>query len=154
MRRTPWRELPIFAVQFGIGWELAGMTMQAQVVGARHFHHAHHGQDRLGAQFPVMRWVATRTSDDPLVGRRGWELEQFGQNRCPSLVHGGAHQHLGGLQFQVSCLAAAVENDTQQLVYFARDFLLDGFRRFFSSGAIASATGRAQASRRNHLRGY
>jgi hypothetical protein len=60
------------------------------------------------------------------------------------MVHGGAHQHLGGLQFQMSSPATAVENHTQQLAYFARDLLLDGFRRFFSSGGIVSATGRAR----------
>ena len=59
-------------------------------------------------------------------------------------MHGGAHHHLGDLQIQTSRLAAAVENDTQQLVYFARDFLADGFRRFFSSGERISATGRAR----------
>jgi hypothetical protein len=91
-----------------------------------------------------MRRVATRTSDDTVIGRRGRELQQFGQNRCPSVVHGGAHQHLGGLQFQMSRLLAATENNTQQLVYFARDLLLDGFRRFFSSGVSVSSTGRAR----------
>src|SRR5260370_8945594 len=59
-------------------------------------------------------------------------------------MHGGAHQHLGGFHLQMSRLATAVENNTQQLVYFARDLLLDGFRRFFSSGEIAAATGRAR----------
>ena len=91
-----------------------------------------------------MRRVATRTSDDTLIGRRGRELQQFGQNRCSGVVHGGAHQHLGSLQFQMSRLVAAAENNTQQLVYFARDLLLDGFRRFFSCGAVVSATGRAR----------
>lgn len=45
---------------------------------------------------------------------------------------------------QASRLAAVVEDEAQQLVYFARDFLLDGFRRFFSSGVRVSATGRAR----------
>ena len=105
----PGRELRVLNVQFDIGGELAGMAVRAQVVGARHFHHAHHRQDRFGAQFPIMRRVATTTGDGPLVCRRDWELQQFGQDRCPCMVHGGAHQHLGGLQFQMSRLAAAVE---------------------------------------------
>ena len=41
-------------------------------------------------------------------------------------------------------LAAAVENHTQQLAYFARDLLLDGLRRFFPCGEMASSTGRAR----------
>jgi hypothetical protein len=52
-----------------------------------------------------------------------------------------------GLQIQMSRLAAAVEDDAQQPVYFARDFLADGFRRFFSSGERVSATGRARQIR-------
>ena len=59
-------------------------------------------------------------------------------------MHDRPHQHLGGFQIQVPRLAAAVEDDAQQLVYFARDFLADGFRRFFSSGERVSATGRAR----------
>jgi hypothetical protein len=39
-------------------------------------------------------------------------------------------------------LAALLENDAQQLVYFARDLLPDRFRRFFSSGERLSSTGR------------
>ena len=59
-------------------------------------------------------------------------------------MHHRPHDHLGGFQVQAPRLAAAVENDAQQLVYFARDFLLDGFRRFFSSDERVSATGRAR----------
>ena len=91
-----------------------------------------------------MRCVATTTGDGPLVCRWDWELQQFGQDRCSRMVHGGAHQHLGGFQFQMSRLAAAAENHTQQLAYFARDLLLDGFRRFFFSGGITPAPGRAR----------
>jgi hypothetical protein len=44
----------------------------------------------------------------------------------------------------VAGLADASEDGTQQLRYFARDFLLDRFRRFFSSGESASSTDRAR----------
>ena len=41
------------------------------------------------------------------------------------------------------CLAAGGEEHAEQLIYFARDFLLDGFRRFFSWAEKAgSAIGR------------
>ena len=40
-------------------------------------------------------------------------------------------------------LRRRAEDDAQQLVYFARDFLLDRFRRFFSwADGDASSTGR------------
>src|ERR1035441_7537414 len=35
---------------------------------------------------------------------------------------------------------ATAKDDAQQLVYFARDFLLDRFRRFFSSGESTSGS--------------
>jgi hypothetical protein len=57
-------------------------------------------------------------------------------------MHGRAHQHLNGLQIDVARLADAKENGAQQLLYFARDFLLDGVRRFFSCGVSVSSTGR------------
>ena len=40
-------------------------------------------------------------------------------------MHGRAHQHFGGFQIQTSRLASTVEDDAQQPVYFARDFLLE-----------------------------
>jgi len=58
-------------------------------------------------------------------------------------MHGRAHRHLGRLQIQASRLAAPVKDDTQQVFYFARDLLLDGFGVFFSSGDKVSVTGRA-----------
>ena len=65
--------------------------------------------------------VAASASNVPLGGSRYGELQQLGQRGCPGPMHGHA----------------------QQLVYFARDFLLDGFGRFFSwaDGAV-SPTGR------------
>ena len=137
------RELRVFDVQFDVGGELAGMAVRAQVVGARYFHLAHRGQNRLGAQLPVVSLVAARTRDGSLVGGRNWELQQFGQRGCPGLMHGRAHRHLDGFQIQMPRLAATAEDDAQQLVYFARDFLLDRFGRFFSwaDGGVSS-TGR------------
>src|SRR5216684_2885192 len=91
-----------------------------------------------------MSLAAASTRDSPLVGGWGGEAQQSGQHSCPSLMHDRPHGHLGGFQVQVPRLTAAVEDNAQQLVYFARDFLLDGFRRFFSSGETVSATGRAR----------
>jgi hypothetical protein len=59
-------------------------------------------------------------------------------------MHRRAHGHLYGLQIQTPGFAAAVEKDAQQLVYFAPDFRLDRFCRFFSWGESVSSTGRAR----------
>jgi hypothetical protein len=55
-------------------------------------------------------------------------------------VQGGTHGHLDGLQIQSPSSSAAIEDDAQQLVYFARDFVTDRFRRFFSSGKNTSGS--------------
>jgi hypothetical protein len=58
-------------------------------------------------------------------------------------MQGRTHGHLGRLQIETARLASLLKDHTQELIYFARDFLADGFRRFFSSGASVSSTGRA-----------
>ena len=91
-----------------------------------------------------MRLVAARTRDGVLIGGRGGESQQFGQRRGPRLMHRRTHRHFDGLQIQTPRLAPTLEDDAQQLVYFARNLPLDRFRRFFSSGESVSATGRAR----------
>ena len=59
-------------------------------------------------------------------------------------MHGRTHRPFYGLQIQTPGLAATLEQDAEQLVYFARDFLLDRFGRFFSTGERVSSTGRAR----------
>jgi hypothetical protein len=59
-------------------------------------------------------------------------------------VHGRPHGHLDGFQIRAAGLAAVAEDQAQELFYFACDFLLDGFRRFFSWGEVdASGAGRS-----------
>ena len=88
--------------------------------------------------------MAASTRQGPLVGSRRRELQQFAQRGCSGLVHGRAHRHLDGFQIQMPRLAAAAEDDAQELVYFARDFLLDRFGRFFSwADGEFSSTGRS-----------
>jgi hypothetical protein len=74
----PRRELGVFNVQFGIGWELAGMAVRTQVVGTRYFHLAHRRENRLGAQLPVVSLLTARTRNAPLAGGRDWKLQEFG----------------------------------------------------------------------------
>jgi len=90
-----------------------------------------------------MSWVATTTREGPPVRGRDGELQQFGQGGCPGLMHGRAHRHLDGFEIEMSGFAAGREDDAQPLVYFARDFLLDRFGRFFSwADGEVSCTGR------------
>jgi hypothetical protein len=58
-------------------------------------------------------------------------------------MHSRADGGFDGLQVKATGPTAVLKNGTQQLVYFAGDFLLDGERGFFS-WAICSAcsTGR------------
>jgi hypothetical protein len=80
------------------------------------------GPNRLGAQLPVVSLVAARTRQGPLLGGRSWEAQEFGQRGGPGPMHRRAHRRLDSLHIQTAGLAAIVEDDAQQLVYFARDF--------------------------------
>jgi len=91
-----------------------------------------------------MSLLTARARKRALVGSRDWELQEFGQGGGPGLMHRRTYRHLDGLQIQPPRLAATVEEDAQQLVYLARDFLADGFRRFFSWGERVSSSGRAR----------
>jgi hypothetical protein len=91
-----------------------------------------------------MGLVATRTREGPLVGSRDGESQQFGQDGCPGMMHGGAYRHLDGFEIQLARFTPGAEDDAQQLIYFAGDFLLDRFRRFFSwADDGVSSTGRS-----------
>ena len=113
------------------------MAVRAQVVGTRHFHLTHRREKRLGAQFPVVSRMAAGTGNAPLIGGGSGELQQLSQGGGSGLMHGRAHRHLDGFQIQTARLTASVEDDAQQLVYFARDFPLDRFGRFFSCGVCS-----------------
>ena len=90
-----------------------------------------------------MSLVAATASNGPLGGSRGWELQELGQRCGSGVMHGGTHRHLDGFQIQTASLAATMEDDAQQLVYFARHFLADRFGRFFSwADSAGPSTGR------------
>ena len=87
--------------------------------------------------------MTARTRKGPVAGCRHRKLQQFGQRGRPSVVHGRAHSHLDSFQIHKPSLAAGAEDDAQELVYFARDLLLDSFGRFFSwAVSWDSSTGR------------
>jgi hypothetical protein len=79
-----------------------------------------------------VRRLPARTSYPALVGVRGRKSQQFGQSARSGVVHGRSHRHLDGFQIETPGLAPATKNDPQQLIYFARDFLADRLRCFFS----------------------
>ena len=90
--------------------------------------------------------MAAGTGYGPLVGRWEGKLQQFCQGYRARLMHGRTYRHLQGLQIQTPRLAPGAEGDRQQLFYFARDFLLDRFGRFFPwvDGAVSSTGRNAQ----------
>src|ERR1035438_384439 len=58
-------------------------------------------------------------------------------------MHGGADGCLDTFQIELASGLAVAENDAQQLLYFAGDFLLDRLCRFFSwADCSACSTGR------------
>ena len=104
---------------------------------------AHRGQHRFGAQFLIASLVTAGARDAPLFGCGSRELQQLVERRSAGMVHGRTHRHLGSLQIETARLAALLEDDAQELIYFARDLLADRFRRFFSCGVeVVSSTGR------------
>ena len=79
-----------------------------------------------------------------MIGIRRFELQKLRQRHGPGLMHGGPDRRLDTLQVKTASRFAVAENDAEQLLYFAGDFLLDRFGRFFScaDGAVSS-TGRS-----------
>ena len=67
-----------------------------------------------------------------MVGIRRFALQQSRQGRSAGPMHGGTHGGFDTLQIEGAVEVAIAENNAQQLIYFAGDFLLDDLRRFFS----------------------
>ena len=79
---------------------------------------------------------------------RRFESQQLRQGTGPGVMHRGTDHGLDTLQIKLAGCPAVAENDAKQLIYFAGDFLLDRFDRFFSwaDGAV-SVTGRSSQIR-------
>ena len=73
-------------------------------------------------------------------------IQKLLDNRRSGTMHRRTGRHLQCLQIDVSLLAQIRKHDFQQPRDFSGYFLLDGFRRFFSSGPAASV-GRARQIR-------
>jgi len=90
--------------------------------------------------------MATGTGQIKQLWSRGGELQQLGQCGGPGLMHGGAHQHLDGFQIDMARLAPFREDTGNQCVDFARNFLMDLSRVFFSASVQPSGSAAAGRS--------
>jgi hypothetical protein len=88
--------------------------------------------------------MAARARNQALLAGRDGESEQLAETRDTGAMHGRTHQHLGRFQIETAAVAEILEDDPQELVYFARDFPADRCGRFFSSGDSVSSAGRAR----------
>ena len=87
--------------------------------------------------------MAAGTGDRPLALIRRIVLQQLRQRGSPGLMHRRADDGFDGFQVEATGPAAILKDSVQQPVYFAGNFLLDRFRRFFSWGCgVASSIGR------------
>jgi hypothetical protein len=76
--------------------------------------------------------VAARTGNRPVIGIRRIVSQQLGQRGSPGLMQGGSQSGFDRFQVESAVVVALLENNAQKSVYFAGDFLLDRFGRFFS----------------------
>jgi hypothetical protein len=68
--------------------------------------------------------------------------QQLGQRGSPGLMHGGSQSGFHRFQVESAVAVALLKNNAQKSVYFAGDFLLDDFGRFFSWADGRVSTGR------------
>jgi hypothetical protein len=73
----PGRKLRVLDVQFDIHRKLADVTLGAQVVGAGDAHRTDNRQHGFAADFLVLGVLTAKTWQLTLIGRRGFELQQF-----------------------------------------------------------------------------
>ena len=66
-----------------------------------------------------------------MIGIGLFELQQLRRGSGPGLMHRGTDRCLDTLQVESAGRFAVAENDAKQVLYFAGDFLLNDFRRFF-----------------------
>jgi len=118
--------------QLEIGRILASGAMRAKIVGPPELNGTNHGENGFGAQLLVDRLPATRAGERPVIPIRRFELQQLRQSGGPGIVHGRADRAFDRFQIELTGCFAVPENDAEQLLYFAGDFLLDRFGRFFS----------------------
>jgi hypothetical protein len=116
------------------------MAGVAAIVSAFEPHRPDSGQQVAGTLFAVARALSTFARHS---GRnRPGFLEQMFKSACAGPVHGGASSRFDGFQIEAAASAQPGKHDIHQLFYFAGDFLLDRFGRFFSCGVRLFSSGR------------
>jgi hypothetical protein len=70
--------------------------------------------------------------------------QQLAQGGRSGLMQRCSQGHLDGFQIESAGLALLLKDEPENRAYFPLDFLLDGFRRFFSRGVRVSSTGRTR----------
>src|ERR1700730_6542020 len=110
------------------------MAVRTQEVGAHYLHCSQDREDGFGTQAPVEGRVAAGAGAGSRLGGGRGMRPQFIQQRRTRLVEGGADRHLHRLQVQATGAVTLAKDEPQPRFYFTGDFLLDGFRRFFSCG--------------------
>jgi hypothetical protein len=105
--------------------------MRAVVAGTPDIYRTDYREKGFGAHFLEPCRAAARTGNRQVLGIGLFELQQLRQGTGPGAMHRGRDSCLDTLQIESSVRFAVAENDAQQLLYFAGDFLLNRFGRFF-----------------------
>jgi hypothetical protein len=116
------------------------MAVLTPVVRAQTLGLSHSRQHGFGAQLHIASSVATGTSQVAVFRAGRTELEQLLQHCRSRLVHAGTNCHLHRFQIQTAGFFYRAEQEPEQMLYFAGDFLLNDFRRFFFC-AVSSCSG-------------
>jgi hypothetical protein len=92
--------------------------------------------------------MTAQTGNFKVIVIRLFELQELRQRHGPGLMHRGTDRGLDTLEIEPASRLAVAKNDAQQLLYFAGDFFLDRFGRFFSwVDSAVSVTGRSSQIR-------
>ncbi len=127
---------------------LAYGAVSTVIVRPPDLHRTHYCEEGFGPHLLEARLTTAQAGDFKVLGIRLFELQQLRESHGPGLMHRSTDCCLDTLEIESAGRLAVAKNDVQQLLYFAGDFLLDRFGRFFSwAGDVASVTGRSSQIR-------
>jgi tetratricopeptide (TPR) repeat protein len=134
--------------QLAVNGMLAGEAMNTVIVRTPDLHRADYGEQGFGPHLLEACLMTAQAGDLKVIGIRWFELQQLAQSHGPGLMHRSTNRCLDTLEIESASRLAVAENDAKQLLYFAGEFFVDRFGRFFSwaDGAV-SVTGRSSQIR-------
>jgi hypothetical protein len=135
------RQIQLFYVQSGIGGKLPVMTLRTQIPRALKLDFAHGGEHSPRTHFAITGFLSAGAGYFALFRAGRMALQQRAQRDRSGMMHGCPHGHLDRFQIEPARLAPLLKDEPQQRTYFACDFLLDRFRRFFSCCVKVSSSG-------------